>query len=56
MSRLIGAPIRDSVAMQSPAAQLFALRPGDDCSTVGPLGDHVWATGFTSAAGSGDLT
>ena len=29
---------------------------GDDCSTVGPLGDHVWATGFTSAAGSGDLT
>ena len=28
---------------------------GDDCSGSGPLGNHVWATGFTSAAGSADL-
>jgi len=34
MSRLIGAPIHDSVAIQSQAAQLFVLRPDQNCSTV----------------------
>jgi hypothetical protein len=28
---------------------------GNDCSTISPLGDHVWATGVTSAAGVADL-
>ena len=28
---------------------------GNDCSAVSPLGNHVWATGFTSANGSADL-
>jgi hypothetical protein len=28
---------------------------GNDCSTTSPLGDHVWATGVTSAAGVADL-
>ena len=28
---------------------------GDDCSGSGPLGNHVWATGFTSETGSADL-
>jgi hypothetical protein len=28
---------------------------GDDCSTVSPLGSHVWATGFTGANGTADL-
>ena len=29
---------------------------GNDCSTISPLGDHVWATGVTSAAGVFKLT
>jgi len=29
---------------------------GNDCSTVAPLPDHVWATGLTDAAGAGRLT
>jgi hypothetical protein len=28
---------------------------GNDCSTVSPLGNFVWATGFTSANGTADL-
>jgi len=28
---------------------------GNDCSTASPLGDHVWATGLTSANGMADL-
>jgi hypothetical protein len=28
---------------------------GSDCSTASPLGDHVWATGLTSANGTADL-
>ena len=29
---------------------------GNDCSAVAPLPDHVWATGFTDAAGAAQLT
>ena len=29
---------------------------GNDCSAASPLGDHVWATGLTSANGTADLT
>lgn len=29
---------------------------GNDCSAVAPLPDHVWATGFTNAAGTAELT
>lgn len=29
---------------------------GNDCSTVSPLGDYVWATGLTSASGTANLT
>jgi hypothetical protein len=28
---------------------------GNDCSSASPLGNHVWAIGFTSAAGTADL-
>ena len=28
---------------------------GNDCSAASPLGDHVWATGLTSANGTADL-
>jgi hypothetical protein len=28
---------------------------GNDCSTASPLGDHVWATGLTSANGTANL-
>jgi hypothetical protein len=29
---------------------------GDDCTSASPLGNHVWATGFTNTAGTADLT
>jgi hypothetical protein len=29
---------------------------GNDCSSASPLGNHVWATGFTNTAGTADLT
>ena len=29
---------------------------GNDCSSASPLGNHVWATGFTNPAGTAELT
>lgn len=44
-----------SAVITGAAPDTFYDLIGDDCSTVSPLGNHVWATGFTGANGAADL-
>jgi hypothetical protein len=44
-----------SAVITGAAPDTFYDLIGNDCSTVSPLGNYVWATGFTGANGTADL-